>query len=86
MGVIQRGIIFIVGTISNGILFLFHSRVILEILSVAEQLAGSGPATSALNLLPAAIQLAIGGLQIGLVVYLLVGLGEERTANRRPMR
>jgi hypothetical protein len=85
MGILTRGIVFTVGTISNAMLFLFHSRVVLEILSVAESFP-SGPASSAFNILPMAIQLAIGGLQVGLILYFIGGLGQERTAERRPMR
>jgi hypothetical protein len=84
MGIIGRGIVFVVGTISNAILFLFHSRVILEVLSVADDFA-SGPADGAFAILPVAIQLAIGGIQVGLVLYFIGGLGQERTADRRPM-
>lgn len=85
MGLVQRGVVFMIGTIGNGILFLFHSRVLLEILSIGNDIAGTGPATGALTMLPAAMQLAIGGLQIIFIVYLLGGLGEERSQSRRPM-
>jgi len=85
VSVLQRGIVFTIGTFSNAILFLFHSRVILEIIATAEELFGTGPATPALNLLPMAIQLAIGGLQLGLILYFIGGLGEERASDRRPM-
>lgn len=85
MGVIGRAIIFCAGTTTNAILFLFHSRVVLEVLAVAEQIAGTGPATTALNTLPVALQLTMGGLQIGLIVFLLGGLGQEKTTTRRPM-
>ena len=86
MGVIKRGIVFSVGTVSNAILFLFHSRVILEVLSVAGDLgARAGPASGAFDLLPTAIQLAIGGFQLGLILYFIGGLGQERAASRRPM-
>jgi len=82
MGVIQRGIIFFAGTIANGITFIFLSRVVLPLVNTGP----AGPATTAMNLLPAAMQLAIGGLQVGLIFYLLGGLGEERAAQRRPLR
>lgn len=86
MGVIKRGVVFSIGTVSNAILFLFHSRVILEVVSVAGDLnAKAGPASGAFDLLPTAIQLGIGGIQIGLILYLLGGLGEERARSRRPM-
>ncbi len=81
--IIQRGIIFFGGTLANAVLFLFHSRVVLEVISVSESFP-SGPATSAINLLPDVIMLAIAGIQLGLVAYLLGGLGQERTATRRP--
>lgn len=84
MGIMKRGVIFTIGTISNAILFLFHSRVILEVLSIADTFP-KGPATDALNLIPPAIQLAIGGLQLGLILYFIGGLSQERTATRRPM-
>jgi len=85
MGVIQRSIVFFALTFSNAILFLFHSRVLLEIVSIANSFA-SGPGTSAINLLPVALQLAMGGIQLVAIVYLLGGLSEERAAQRRPMR
>ena len=84
MSVIGRGVVFTIGTFSNAILFLFHSRVVMEIVAIAGMFA-SGPATGAINLLPDVIMLAIGGLQVGLIVYFLGGLGEERTTSRRPM-
>lgn len=86
MGVIQRAVIFTAGTITNAVLFLFHSRVVLEVVAVAKDVAGSGPATSSLNALPMAMQLAMGVLQVGLIVYLLGGLGEEKTTTTRPMQ
>jgi len=82
MGVIQRGVIFLAGTIANGILFIFLSRVVLPIVNYGP----TGPATQAMQLLPVAIQLAIGGLEVGLIFYFISGLGEERAAQRRPMR
>lgn len=85
MSVITRGIVFAIGTTANAILFLFHSRVLLEVLAIGEEVAGTGPATGAFNLLPMAMQLAMGGLQVGLILYFIGGLGEERTATRRPM-
>lgn len=85
MGVIGRGIVFVAGTVANAILFLFHSRVLLEVLAIADQIAGTGPATGALNTLPLAMQLAMGIFEIGLILYLVGGLGEERTATRRPL-
>lgn len=83
--IIKRGVVFTVGTVSNAILFLFHSRVILEVLAVADNMA-SGPASTAFNILPVAMQLAMGGLQIGLILYFIGGLGQERTAERRPIK
>jgi hypothetical protein len=85
MSVIRRGVVFTVGTVSNAILFLFHSRVLLEVVSISNQFA-SGPATSAINLLPVAMQLAMGGLQVGLILYFIGGIGQERAESRRPMR
>lgn len=85
MGIFRRGIVFSIGTVSNAILFLFHSRVVLEVLAIAEEIAGEGPATDALNMLPVAMQLAMGGIQLVLVLYLVGGLGQERAAARRPM-
>lgn len=82
MGVVQRGIILLAGTVANGVLFIFLSRVILPLINTGP----TGPATSAMNLLPAAMQLAMGGLQIGLIFYFISGLGEERAAQRRPLR
>lgn len=86
MSVLKRGIIFAIGTVSNAILFIFHSRVLLEVLATGQEIAGTGPATGALNLLPTAMQVAMGLLQIGLIVYFVGGLGQERSATRRPMQ
>ncbi len=85
MGIIQRGIIFSGGTLANAVLFLFHSRVVLEVQSVAQTFP-TGPATPAINMLPDAIMLAIGALQLGLIAYFLGGLGEERSTIRRAPR
>jgi hypothetical protein len=85
MSVLRRGVIFTIGTVSNAILFIFHSRVLLEVLAQGNEIAGTGPATGAMELLPVAMQLAMGILQIGLIVYLLGGLGEERAAQQRPL-
>lgn len=82
MGLIQRGIIFTAGTVANGVIFIFLARVVMPLVNTGPQ----GPATGALNLLPVAMQLAIGGLQVGLIVYLVTGIGEERAAQRRPIR
>lgn len=83
MSVLRRGLVFIAGTIGNAILFLVYSRGVLEVLSIAEQFP-DGPATDALNLLPPAMQLAIGAIQIILIVYLVGGLQDQRTVQRRP--
>ena len=83
MSVIQRGLVFSVGTGSNAILFLFHSRVVLEVVSIANSFP-DGPATSAINLVPQAILIAIGIIQVVLVAYLLGAFGQQRTAQRRP--
>jgi len=85
MSVFRRAVIFTIGTVANAILFLFHSRVLLEVLAEGRAISGTGPATGALELLPVAMQLAMGVLQIGLIVYLLGGLGQERSSQRRPM-
>lgn len=85
MSVIQRGIVFSIGTVANAVIFIFHSRVVLEIIAIGTNVAGTGPATSAFNLLPMAMQLAMGGLQLGLILYFLGGLGQERTITRGPM-
>lgn len=81
--IISRGIVFFGGTLANAVLFLFHSRVVLEIMDVADGFA-QGPATPAINMLPDVIMLAIAGIQLGLVAYFLGGLGEERTVTRGP--
>ena len=82
MSVIQRALVFSIGTGSNAILFLFHSRVILEIVGIANSF-GDGPATPAINLVPQAILVAIGIIQVVLVAYLLGAFGQQRTAQRR---
>lgn len=81
MSILQRGVVFAIGTTANAILFLFHSRVLLEVLTYGTD----GPATVAMDMLPVAMQLGMGVLQIGLIVYFLGGLGQERSASRRPM-
>lgn len=85
MGLMQRGVVFAIGTFSNAVLFLFLSRALLPLLETGQSIAGDGPATAALNNLPIAIQLAMGLLQLGLIAYLLGGLGEERASQRRPL-
>lgn len=82
MGIIQRGIIFSGGILAVAVLFLFYSRVVLEIMSVADSFP-AGPATPAINMLPDVIMLAIGALLLGFIVYFLGGLGEERSTTRR---
>lgn len=79
MGVVQRGAIFVFGTIGNAILFVMLSRAVLPIINFGP----SGPADQAFSLLPTAIQLVIGALEVGLIVYFVGGIGEERTATRR---
>lgn len=83
MGVLQRMIIFTIGTFTNGILVLFLTRAVLPFYADAQSLTASGPATSAMNLVPQAMTLAIGVIQVGLLVYLLGGLGTERTVSSR---
>ena len=85
MGLVERGVIFMIGTISNAILFLFTSRVILEIVSVGESVAGTGPATPAMNLLAPVMQLVIGMIQLGLIAYLIAGIGEQKSVAQEPM-
>lgn len=82
MGLIQRGVIFFAGTLANAIVFIFLSRVVLPLISYGPE----GPATDAMNLLPVAMQLTIGMFQVGLIVYLVGGLGQQRSERRRPMR
>lgn len=83
MSIIRRGIVFVAGTISNAILYIIHSRAVLEVLDIANTFP-SGPATAALDMIPTAMVLAIGGIQAILVVYLLGGLQDQRTVRRRP--
>lgn len=82
MGVVQRGAIFVFGTIGNAILFVMLSRAILPIINYGP----SGPADTAFNLLPTALQLVIGAIEVGLIVYFAGGLGQQRTAARRRAR
>jgi len=79
VGVVQRGAIFVFGTIGNAILFVMLSRAVLPIINFGP----SGPADQAFSLLPTAIQLVIGALEVGLIVYFVGGIGEERAATRR---
>lgn len=83
MGIISRLPIFMGLVVMDAILFLFHSRVLLRILDTGESIAGTGPATSAMNLLPAAMQLVMGLILVGAFGYLLGGITSERTATRR---
>jgi hypothetical protein len=85
MSLINRAVVFVFGTISNAVLFIVFSRAYLTLKNTGLSISSSGPGTEAMNLLPTAIVLAMGILQIGLVVYLLGGLGEERTVQRGPM-
>jgi hypothetical protein len=83
MGVIDRVFVFAIGTTGNAILFMFHSRVLLELVGFVNG-RGEGPATDAINLLPTTVQIAIGIIQVVLVAYLLGAFAEERTVTRRP--
>lgn len=84
MGLIQRGVIFFAGTIANAVLFVVLSRIIIPYFSDGSAFGiPPGPATDALNLLPTALQLVIGALQLGFILYFIGGLGEERSAARR---
>lgn len=86
MGLIQRGVIFFGGTISNAVLFVALSRIIMPYFADGgEFYTAGGPASDALSLLPTAMQLVIGAFQVGLILYFVAGIGEERTADRRPM-
>jgi len=83
MSLLRRAFVFSFGTVSNAILFIFHSRVVLSVMDVAGDFP-TGPATDAINLLPTAIMLAIGVIQIALVFYFIAGLQRQRTVQRRP--
>lgn len=86
MGLIQRGVIFFAGTISNAVLFVVLARIVVPYFSDGSAFGvPAGPATDALTLLPTALQLVIGALQLGLILYFVGGLGEERAARRRPL-
>lgn len=85
MGVISRGIIFFAGTISNAIIFIFMTRIILPIINMGQNIAGTGPASGALQLLPTVMMLTIGIFELGLIMYFIGGLGQEKTAVRRPL-
>jgi hypothetical protein len=82
MGVLDRMTIFVGGTIANGILLLIQVRVILPFYAEGQALTPTGPATGALGLVPQAITIAIGLIQIGLIVYLIGGLGSEKTVTQ----
>lgn len=86
MSVVRRAVVFFGGTVANAILFIFLSRALLPIIEQGNAIAGTGPATSALDLLPVAMQLVIGGFQLGLIVYMLGGLGSQRKTTRRPLQ
>lgn len=84
MGVIGRFLVFFAITVANAILFVFHSRVVLSIVETANSF-GTGPASGAINMLPVAMQLGMAILEVGAVLYLVGGLGQERTATRGPV-
>lgn len=86
MSLIRRLPVFMALIVADAILFLFYSRVLLEVLATGEEIAGTGPATSSMNLLPAAMQLVMGIILVGAFGYLLGGISSERTAVRRRMR
>lgn len=86
MGLIQRGVIFITGTIANSILFLFLTRVLLPLLAEGREIAGTGPATPALQMLPTVFQLTIGAFQLGLIAYFVLGIGQERSQTTAPIQ
>lgn len=83
MGIISRLPIFMGLVVTDAILFLFHSRVLLRVIETGESIAGTGPATSAINLLPAVMQLVMGLILVGAFGYLLGGITSQRTARRR---
>jgi len=84
MSVLNRALVFVSGTVGNAVLFLFHSRVLLEVVATANALS-TGPGTAAIELLPTAVMIAIGGIQVILIAYLLGAFSEQRTATRRPV-
>lgn len=86
MGIVSRLPIFFGLVVTDAVLFLFHSRVLLRVIETGEAIAGTGPATGAINLLPAAMQLVMGIILVGAFGYLLGGISSERTAARRRMR
>jgi len=82
MGILRRLPVFALLVVTDAILFIFHSRVVLTIVDIANSFA-SGPATGAINLLPDVLQLVMGVILLGAFAYLLGGIGEERAAARR---
>jgi len=79
MGLIQRGVIAMRLIVAAGVVFLVFSRGVLPIMSNDP----GGPATAALDLIPVAMQIGLAVLLLGAVVYLLFGIGQERTRTRR---
>jgi hypothetical protein len=77
--------VFVGGTIGNAVLFLFLSRALLPAIGIGRDVAGTGPATPALNLIPLVVQLVIGCIEVALILYFVAGIGEERVSSRRPM-
>ena len=84
MSIIGRGVVFSGLTLSNLVLFVFHSRVVLEIVEISQSFS-SGPATGAINLLPQALVLAMLIIQVIATAYLLGAFSQQRTANQGPV-
>jgi len=84
MSIIARGLVFSGLTVSNAVLFVFHSRVVLRIVAIAESF-GTGPASPAINLLPQALMLAMLIIEVIAVSYLLGAFSQQRKATQGPV-
>lgn len=83
MTLISRGRVFFGGTLVNGVLFVFYSRVVLTVTGLVNSF-GTGPATSAIEMVPQAVVVSMLVLQVGVTAYFLGAFGEQRQAGRRP--
>jgi len=84
MSLISRGGVFFGGTLANGVIFVFYSRVVLTTTELVNSF-GTGPATPAIEMIPQAVVLAMLTLQVGVTGYFLGAFGKQRQANRRPL-
>lgn len=83
MSLTSRGKVFFALTLVNAVLFLFYSRVVLTVTGFVNSF-GTGPATSAIDMIPQAVVVSMLVIQAGAVAYFLGAFGQQRRAQRRP--